>query len=64
MYMQNMVEKQLILVDGSYLYNFLRLKKNMKQYVTKAGLFDVSHMGEIFVEGADALSIFTKAIDE
>ncbi len=39
---------------------FSSIKEEHDAVRNRAGLFDVSHMGEIFVEGPDALSIFTK----
>ena len=51
MNMRNTGEKQLTLVDGNYQFNFHRIKEEHEAVRTKAGLFDVSHMGEIFVAG-------------
>ena len=42
--------KQSTSVVGNYQFNFQALKKNTKLYVQYAGLFDVSHMGEVEVK--------------
>ncbi len=41
---------------------FSSIKEEHDAVRHRAGLFDVSHMGEIFVEGNDALELFTKII--
>ena len=40
--------------------SFQALKLNMKQFVQKLDLFDVSHMGEVLVTGEGALSYLQK----
>lgn len=52
--------KQLILAVGHYPFNSLELKKNITQLGEKAGLFDVSHMGEIAVKGEKQRRLLTK----
>ena len=37
---------------------FSSIKEEHEAVRTKAGLFDVSHMGEILVKGADSLAFF------
>ena len=41
---------------------FSSIKEEHEAVRNRAGLFDVSHMGEIFVKGKDALDFLTKII--
>ena len=43
---------------------FSSIKEEHEAVRTKAGLFDVSHMGEIDVKGTDSLALFTKNDDK
>ena len=43
---------------------FSSIKEEHEAVRTKAGLFDVSHMGEITVKGTESLALFTKNDDE
>ena len=43
---------------------FSSIKEEHEAVRTKAGLFDVSHMGEVEVKGSDSLRIFTKDDDK
>ena len=61
MYTRSMVEKQSTSVVGNYQFNFQALKKNTKLYV-QAGLFDVSHMGEVEVKGVDSLAFLQRVV--
>ena len=62
MYTRSMVEKQSTSVVGNYQFNFQALKKNTKLYVQSAGLFDVSHMGEVEVKGVDSLAFLQRVV--
>ena len=61
---RNMAAKRLILVAGSCLFNFQGLKQEHEAVRTKAGLFDVSHMGEVEVKGNDSLAFLQKMHDQ
>ncbi len=41
---------------------FSSIKEEHDAVRNRAGLFDVSHMGEILVTGPDALDFFTKSV--
>ena len=43
---------------------FSSIKEEHEAVRTKAGLFDVSHMGEIIVKGADSETYLTKIADK
>ena len=43
---------------------FLSIKEEHEAVRTKAGLFDVSHMGEMTVKGPDSLALFTENDDK
>ena len=58
----NMEEKRLILAAGNFLSNFRVLRRNMKPFEQKRGLFDVSHMGEVDVKGPGSLSFLQKML--
>ncbi len=57
-----MGQKQLTLADGICLYNLSGIKEEHEAVRTKAGLFDVSHMGEIDVIGSDSLQYLQKMV--